>query len=112
VVPIEDEEQKPDNGKLANFEDNGETEVAKTIVSEELDKIRYGIQDILLTNENSKPSQQFSYNFVVINAFGGSLCFKIFILYNSRCQVLCGSCKLLPRTSLQCCFIILVLRDH
>jgi hypothetical protein len=25
--------------------------------------------------------------------------FKIFILHNSRCQVLCGSCKKLPRTS-------------
>jgi hypothetical protein len=46
VVPIEDEEQKPDNDKLANFDENGETEVAKKIVSEELDKIRYGVQDI------------------------------------------------------------------
>ncbi|XP_060566376.1 uncharacterized protein LOC132725292 isoform X3 [Ruditapes philippinarum] len=39
VVPIEDEEQNPDNDKLANFDENGETEVAKKIVSEELDKI-------------------------------------------------------------------------
>jgi hypothetical protein len=45
--------------------------------------------------------KKFSWNFVVINASEGSLCFLIFILHNSRCQVLCGSCKKLPRTSLQ-----------
>jgi hypothetical protein len=28
-----------------------------------------------------------------------------FVLHNSRCQVLCGSRKKLPRTSLQCCYI-------
>jgi hypothetical protein len=39
---------------------------------------------------------------MVINACEGSLCFQIFILQNSRCQVLCGSCKRLPRTPLQC----------
>jgi hypothetical protein len=32
--------------------------------------------------------------------------FMIFILQNSRCQVLCGICKKLPRTSLQCCYIL------
>jgi hypothetical protein len=34
--------------------------------------------------------------------------FQIFIhvLHNSRCQVLCGSCKKLPRTSLQCYYIL------
>jgi hypothetical protein len=46
----------------------------------------------------------FSY-FVVINASEGSLCFQNFVLYNSRCQVPCGSRKKLPRTSLQCCYI-------
>jgi hypothetical protein len=59
-----------------------------------------------------KPSLQFSCNFVVINASEGSLFFKIFILHNSRCQVLCGSCKKLPCTSPQCCYIFLALRDH
>jgi hypothetical protein len=35
----------------------------------------------------------------VINAFEGSVCFHIFILHNSMCQVPCGSCKNLPRSS-------------
>jgi hypothetical protein len=47
----------------------------------------------------------FSCNFVVINDSEGSLCFQIFILHNSRCQVMWSSCKKLPRTSLQCCYI-------
>jgi hypothetical protein len=51
--------------------------------------------------DSIKPSLWFSCNFVVINASNGSLCFQIFILHNSRCQVLCGSCKKLPRTSLE-----------
>jgi hypothetical protein len=34
------------------------------------------------------------------------------ILHNSSCQMLCGSCKKLPRTSLQCFYIFLVLKDH
>jgi hypothetical protein len=50
-------------------------------------------------------------NFVVLNASEGSLCFQIFILHNSMCQVLCGSCKKLPRTSHQCCYIFLVIQD-
>jgi hypothetical protein len=35
-------------------------------------------------------------SFVEINASEGSLCFQIFILHNSRCQVPCGSCKSCP----------------
>jgi hypothetical protein len=49
---------------------------------------------------------------VVINASEGSLCFQIFILHNSMCQVLYGSCKKLSRSSHQCGYIVLVLRDH
>jgi hypothetical protein len=76
-----------------------------------------GVRDVARINypsctDSIKPSLQFSCNFVVINASDGSLCFQIFILYNIRCQVLCGSCKRLPRTSLQCIYIFLVLRDH
>jgi hypothetical protein len=37
--------------------------------------------------------------------FRGITLFPDFILHNSRCQVLCGSCKKLPRTSIQCCYI-------
>jgi hypothetical protein len=55
--------------------------------------------------DSIKLSLQFSCIFDVINASEGSLCFQIFILHNSRCQVLFGSCKKLPRTSLQCCYI-------
>jgi hypothetical protein len=47
----------------------------------------------LICTDSIKPNLQFSCNFVVINASEGSLCFHIFILHNSRCQVLCGSCK-------------------
>jgi hypothetical protein len=50
------------------------------------------------------------FNFVVIH---GSLCFQIFILHNSRCQVTCGSCKSCPVVHFeQCCYISLVLQDH
>jgi hypothetical protein len=38
----------------------------------------------------------------------GITLFPDFILHNSRCQVLCGSCKKLPRTSLQCCLYYLI----
>jgi hypothetical protein len=58
--------------------------------------------------DSIKPSLQFSSNFVAINASE----YQIFILHNSRCQVLCGSCKKLPGTLLQCCYILLVLRNH
>jgi hypothetical protein len=60
--------------------------------------------------DSIKLSLQFSSNFVVINNSEGSFCFKFFILHNSRCQVICGSCKKLPCTSLQCCYIFLVVR--
>jgi hypothetical protein len=43
--------------------------------------------------------------FCLIVASLGSLCFKNFVLHNSRCQVPCCSRKKLPRTSLQCCCI-------
>jgi hypothetical protein len=56
-----------------------------------------------LSTDSIKPSLQFSCNFVVINASEGPHCYQFFILHNSRCQVLCGSCKKLPRTSRQCC---------
>jgi hypothetical protein len=46
--------------------------------------------------DSIKPSLQLSCNFVAINASKGSLCFQIFILHNSRCQVLCGNCKSCP----------------
>jgi hypothetical protein len=76
-----------------------------------------GVRDVACIHypsctDSIKPSLQFSCNFVVINASEGSFCFQIFILHNSRCQVLCGSCKKLPRNALQCCYIFLVLRDH
>jgi hypothetical protein len=53
-------------------------------------------------DEMIKPSLQFSCNFVVFNA---SPFLKILILHNSRCQVPCGGCKKLPRTSRKCCYI-------
>jgi hypothetical protein len=57
----------------------------------------------------NQPSLKFLSNFVVIYASEASLYFKIFILHNSRCQLLCGSCTKLPRISLQCYYIFLVL---
>jgi hypothetical protein len=59
-----------------------------------------------------KPCLQLSCNFPVINASKGSLFSQISIHHNSMCQVLFGSCKNLPCTSLLCCLIFLVLRDH
>jgi hypothetical protein len=47
----------------------------------------------------------------------GLFCFKLIwrclnVCGLCRCQVLCGSCNKLPRTSLQYCYIFLVIRDH
>jgi hypothetical protein len=60
----------------------------------------------LLSVENWVPLKPVCNSLVIllINASEGSLCFRIFILHNSRCHVLCGSCKKLPRTSLQLLF--------
>jgi hypothetical protein len=79
--------------------------------------VLWGMRDVALIYyssciDSSKPGLHFSCNFVVINASEGSVCFQIFILHNSRCHVLCGSCKNFPFTSLQYCYIFLVLRDH
>jgi hypothetical protein len=58
-----------------------------------------GVMDVALIHypsctDSIKPQNlQFSCKFVVINASEGSLCFQIFILHNSRCQVPRDSCK-------------------
>jgi hypothetical protein len=44
----------------------------------------------------NQTSLQFSCNFVEISASEGSPFSEIFILYNSRCQFPCGSCKSCP----------------
>jgi hypothetical protein len=54
------------------------------------------------------------FKFALVNVFNASeeLIFQIFIHHNSMCQVLCGSRKRLPRTSLQCCYIFLAFFRH
>jgi hypothetical protein len=53
----------------------------------------FNIKSWLWWNYELKKWFETVVSIVVMNAAEGSLCFKIFILHNSRWQVLCGSCK-------------------
>jgi hypothetical protein len=62
---------------------------------------------ISMSHVNKPTFRHYCLFLTMVRFHFGSFCFQIFILHNCGCQVLYGSCKMLPRTSFQCCYIFI-----